>query len=230
MYSWKIIVTEDGSHSVQVPELNETYHSVHGALTESRLVYIKNGFRYLISLYDPKQINILEIGLGTGLNVLLSVMENRKFSRNISYTAIEPYPLPESILSELNYPANIGGEETMTIFNRIHSCAWNEPQWLEELFSINKIDVKYQNYIPRAGQFNLIYYDAFGPGKQPEIWELAVLRKTADGMAPSGILVTYAAQGQLKRDLKALGLQVETLQGPPGKKEMLRALRPSLIQ
>ena len=126
MYSWNIITTGDGSHSIGVPGLNETYHSIHGAVTESRHVYIKNGLRYLLTWRNADSIRILEIGLGTGLNVILSVLENRKFNRAISYTAVEPFPLPESILNQLNYPGMLGGESVATIFNKIHSCPWNE--------------------------------------------------------------------------------------------------------
>ena len=226
MYSLELITTGDGSHSLFVPELNETYHSVHGAITESKHVFIKNGYRQLVSGKNPDKINILEIGLGTGLNVLLTLYENKKFMRDILYTAIEPYPIPETLLSKLNYHKiiNISGAER--IFENIHRCPWNESIKFDEFFCLHKVNIKYQNYIPGIEQFDLIYYDAFAPGKQPALWDKNLIQKTADSITSSGILVTYAAQGQLKRDLREAGLEVETLQGPPGKKEMTRAIKP----
>ena len=126
MYSLQLIVTEDGSHSISVPELNESYHSIHGALTESRHVFIKNGLRHLMSVKNPQSISILEIGLGTGLNALLTLIENHKFNRQIAYTAIEPFPCPEHLLEKLNYLSVIGRQESGDSFRKIHECTWNE--------------------------------------------------------------------------------------------------------
>ena len=208
-----------------MPDLNESYHSIHGALTESKHVFIKNGFRQLISSKNPESVRILEIGLGTGLNVLLTLLENIKFSRKIGYTAIEPFPCPQDLLDKLNYPTLTGTQQNSGIFKRIHDCAWNEICQVDESFSLNKQQVRYQDYQPRPGSFDLIYYDAFAPNKQPEMWDIELLRKTAESLASGGIMVTYTAKGQLKRDLKSLGLTVETLTGPPGKKEMIRAVK-----
>ncbi len=223
MYSFQLIKTEDGSHSIYVAELNETYHSVHGAITESKHVFIKNGFRYLVSLKNQGSINILEIGFGTGLNVYLTLLENRIYNCTISYISVEPYPLSQDIISGLNYASILGDPENKIPFQKIHDVAWDENVPLHENFLLHKINCKYQNYIPGINHFDLIYYDAFAPGKQPEMWESSLLQKSADSLVNSGILVTYSAKGQVKRDLKATGLQVETLQGAPGKKEMTRA-------
>jgi tRNA U34 5-methylaminomethyl-2-thiouridine-forming methyltransferase MnmC len=230
MYSLKIITTEDGSSSIYIPELNETYHSVHGAITESKHVFIKNGLRYLIGQKNPAAINILEIGMGTGLNVLLTVLENRIFNLKISYTAIEAYPLPEELISQLNYVREIGSAGTEDIFSNIHTCDWNVDFNLSDKFIFRKVRGLIQDFNPGSEKFDLIYYDAFAPGKQPEIWDLPVLQKIVSSMNSSGIMVTYTAKGQLKRDLKSLGLKVETVQGPPGKKEMTRAVIPFSAQ
>ena len=226
MYSLKIITTEDGSNSIFIPELNETYHSVHGAITESRHVFIKNGFRYIIGQKNPASIKILEIGLGTGLNVLLTILENRIFNLDIHYTAIEAYPVPFEIISQLNYVSQIGGHDTNLLFENIHSGEWNKYFKISGNFYLRKINCLFQDFNAGSERFDLIYYDAFAPGKQPDIWELPVLKKAVLSMNSSGAIVTYTARGQLKRDLKSLGLIVETVQGPPGKKEMIRAVIP----
>ena len=225
MYSLKLIITDDGSHSLSVPELNESFHSVHGAVTESRHVFIKNGFRHLLSAENPDKINILEIGLGTGLNVFLTLLENRKFKKKIYYTAIEPFPCPDDLLVKLNYSSMIAPGENESLFGKIHECAWEEFCEIDESFSLKKQHVTYQEFTVVHGNFDLVYYDAFAPSKQPEMWDPGLLRKTADGLRPGGLIVTYTAKGQLKRDLKGLGLNVETLSGPPGKKEMIRAVK-----
>jgi tRNA U34 5-methylaminomethyl-2-thiouridine-forming methyltransferase MnmC len=226
MYSLKLIETEDGSSSLAVPELNETYHSIHGALTESRHVFIKNGFRYLVSATNPVEINILEIGFGTGLNALLTLSENIKFNLKIRYTAIEPFPCPADLVRQMNYASLVAFPESGMYFEKIHECPWNESCNINEKFSLHKLNIMYQNYMPGIIQFNLVYYDAFAPNKQPDLWEYALINKTAGCLSSKGIMVTYSAKGQLKRDLKSTGLEVETLAGPPGKKEMVRAIKP----
>ncbi len=225
MYSVKLITTEDGSHSFFVPELNETFHSVHGAITESRHVFIRNGFRYLLSSENPDTVQILEVGLGTGLNVLLTLLENRKYRKEIIYTALEPFPLPDELWPGLNYPGQLGDNEMRLLIEKIHTFPWEEKIILDEKFNFFKIKKSYQDYSPGNSRFDIIYYDAFAPGKQPGMWEIDLIRKSADLLKDQGCFVTYAAKGQLKRDLKSAGLIVETLPGPPGKKEMTRAVK-----
>ena len=229
MHTLKIIRTGDGSDSILAGEFDETYHSIHGAITESRHVFIKNGFRFLVSEKNPEELAILEMGLGTGLHVLLTWLENRKYNLRIHYTAIEAYPLPTDLARNLNYTGELPGADNSSFFNTIHDSPWNEFVEMVNGFYLRKINARYEDFHPSGECFDLIYYDAFSPGKQPELWEIPILRKTAECMCPSGVLVTYTAKGQLKRDLRSIGLTVETLQGPPGKKEMIRAISPSRL-
>ncbi|HLF32604.1 MAG TPA: tRNA (5-methylaminomethyl-2-thiouridine)(34)-methyltransferase MnmD [Cyclobacteriaceae bacterium] len=227
MQNLKIIRTEDGSDSVFNEELNESYHSVHGAVAESKHVFIKNGFRFIITEKNPAELAILEIGLGTGLNVLLTWQENRKFECNIHYTAIEAYPLPGELVKKLNYVEGTTGNpgDSAGFFHALHNAPWNEFVKITDRFYFRKLKIRYEDYQPSGDCYDLVYYDAFSPGRQPELWEVPVLQKTAGFMCSSAVLVTYTAKGQLKRDLRSVGLTVETLQGPPGKKEMIRAIR-----
>ena len=215
-----IIVTGDGSHSLLNTELQETYHSRHGAIRESRHVFIQCGLEFVAR--NKKDIRILEIGFGTGLNALLSLQRNDKSDVNIHYTSLETFPLQEQIWSQLNYVS----EESPWYedFKKLHYCEWNQEALIRENFFLIKINEAIQQFeLPEL--FDLVYYDAFAPSKQPEMWELPTLRKVVQAMEQDGVFVTYCAKGQLKRDLKLLGLVVETLPGPPGKKEMVRAVK-----
>jgi tRNA U34 5-methylaminomethyl-2-thiouridine-forming methyltransferase MnmC len=202
----KLIVTSDGSHSLLNEDLGETYHSRHGAVQESLHVFIKNGLDMVAA--DP--VNVFEVGFGTGLNALLTAQTGR----TVNYTSIEAYPLGEEIYSELNY-------NPKELVLSLHRAPWNEPVNVDTHFTLTKIrgDV---SFVPISGKYDIIYFDAFAPSKQPSMWELPVLKKVCDVLKPGGLFVTYCAKGQLKRDLKSLGLEVDTLTGPPGKKEMVR--------
>jgi len=203
----RIITTSDGSHSLLNTELDETYHSRHGALQESLHVFIKNGLEVL----DLDEINIFEVGFGTGLNALLAAQSNKK----INYTSIEAFPLPEEVYSQLNY-------EPRTLLQDLHRAAWNFKSQILNL-SLTKLHTTLEAVQLPPNHFNIIFFDAFAPSKQPSMWELPMLKKVCDSLTQGGLFVTYCAKGQLKRDLRSLGLEVETLPGPPGKKEMVRA-------
>jgi len=218
----QIITTQDGSHSLFNPALNETYHSVHGAIQESIHVFIKNGLSFLVGRSNPDQINILEMGFGTGLNALLTLQESLKKKNRIYYTTVEAFPLEREIWSSLNYTNSLGQK---TNFESLHTSAWGEWTSVSENFNLLKLAATLEEITVQKKYYDLIYYDAFAPNKQPELWTLDVLRKVTDSLKSDGVFVTYCAKGQLKRDLKDLGLVVETLPGPPGKKEMVRAIR-----
>lgn len=218
----QFIITNDGSHSLLNTELNETYHSVHGALQESVHVFIKMGLEPLVDR-GVKNISILEIGFGTALNALLTMKEALKHpDLTIQYTSLEAYPLPEEIWSKLNYTDSIGLQE---YFQKLHQANWNIPELILPDFKLLKLHQTLQQAAFESNSTDLIYYDAFAPSKQPELWTIEMLSKVVSTLRPQGTFVTYCAKGQLKRDLKELGLAVETLQGPPGKKEMVRAVR-----
>jgi tRNA U34 5-methylaminomethyl-2-thiouridine-forming methyltransferase MnmC len=215
----EIILTSDGSHTIYVPELNEHYHSIHGAVQESALVYIKNGLGFCKS--NP--VNIFEVGFGTGLNTLLSVVYCRDDDRMFNYTSIEKDPLRISVINTLNH-WSFAGDEGKQIFDKIHNSEWGEFEGITRNFSLKKIssDIITDKI---EGKFDLIYFDAFGPDKQPDVWTPAVFDKIAGITSAGGIFVTYSAKGEVKRLLNAIGFKIEMLPGPPGKREMIRAIR-----
>jgi tRNA U34 5-methylaminomethyl-2-thiouridine-forming methyltransferase MnmC len=214
-----IIITADGSNSLRNVSLNETYHSIHGAVQESVYVFIQNGLMPFMSK-DKREISILEVGFGTGLNALLTLQRAQMHQQKIRYWALDPYPLPEAIWTALNYPDAL---DLADEFRSIHRSPWQIATALGDYFTLSKDQTTLQDAALQAGDFDLVYYDAFAPSKQPELWELPALEKVVSALGPKGIFVTYSAKGQLKRDLLSLRLNVETLPGPPGKKEMIRA-------
>jgi tRNA U34 5-methylaminomethyl-2-thiouridine-forming methyltransferase MnmC len=224
----KIITTSDGSHSIYIPELNENYHSIHGAIQESKHVFIDAGLKLL---GKREKINILEVGFGTGLNALLTLIENINSELRISYTAIESFPLNEKFFLKLNYVSllnqfnDLQKKDLSDIFNRMHQSEWDKDVLISELFKLKKVNNTFQETILKNNVFDLIYFDAFGPPVQPEMWTDQIFSKVAASAKPGAILVTYCAKGEVKRILKRTGFIVESLPGPPGKREMIRAIK-----
>jgi tRNA U34 5-methylaminomethyl-2-thiouridine-forming methyltransferase MnmC len=221
----EIITTKDGSSSLSNLDLNETYHSTHGALQESQHVFIESGLKYLLPQSQKKEISILEIGFGTGLNALLTSLEAKNNDLKIYYEGIEAFPLPMETIAQLNYPELLKSEESKIIFNQLHQAHWNTTQLISSNFQLHKRAIKVQEIGLPKDKFDLIYFDAFAPSKQPEMWEPAILKKIMATMKPKAVFVTYCAKGQLKRDLVSMGLTVEKISGPPGKREMIRATK-----
>jgi tRNA U34 5-methylaminomethyl-2-thiouridine-forming methyltransferase MnmC len=217
----ELIATGDGSHSVLNVDLQETYHSKHGAIQESRYVFIEKGLHFVSEKRPGVPIRVFEMGFGTGLNAGLTLMECVERKMTVRYESWEKEPLPESIVAQLNYADIVGADEP---FNAVHRAAWDREEEIGRGFTFIK---RRGDVITDAltGEFDLIYYDAFAPSKQSELWTLEALRRTTDRLGPGGVWVTYCAKGQVKRDLATLGLTVETLPGPPGKMEMTRASR-----
>ena len=215
--------TADGSHTLFVPTLNEHYHSTNGALQESELVFIHNGLHHLAVCL--KEINILEVGFGTGLNALLTVLEAKKQRRKINYVAIEPEPVDSQILEKLNFASLIGSTEAIGYYNKLHESGWTYPEFLSDYFILSKIQAKLEDITLRDEQFHLIYFDAFGPDVQPELWTEAIFTQLFKCLKPDGILVTYSCKGTVKRALIAAGFTIEKLPGPAGKREVLRAVK-----
>ena len=215
----KIITTGDGSHTILVPELNEHYHSVHGAVQESTFIFINSGFE--VCKADP--INIFEVGFGTGLNTLLTAVKCKNSSRAVNYTTIEKFPLDLKIIKSLNHH-NFAGDKGLEIYNSIHSSPWNDSVNIFENFNLKKIkgDLITDTI---SGSYDLIYFDAFGPDKQPEMWTITMFEHIAAITNKEGILVTYSAKGEVKRNLRACGFEVTLLPGPPGKREIIRAIK-----
>jgi len=215
--------TTDGSHTLYVPELNEHYHSTNGALQESEIVFIQNGLHHLPACL--KEINILEVGFGTGLNALLTVLDAKKQRRKMNYVAIEPFPVIAEILENLNFASIIGSTESSGYFKKLHEAGWVYPSFLSDYFIISKIQAKLEDISLRDEQFHLIYFDAFGPDVQPELWTHEIFTQLYKCLKPDGILVTYSCKGTVKRALKTAGFTIEKLPGPAGKREVLRAMK-----
>lgn len=218
----RLIITSDGSHSLYRADLDETYHSRHGAIQESMYVFVRQGLNFLIDRTGKKQISILEIGFGTGLNALLTAEAAQKTGTGILYTSLEAFPLAAPLWSQLNYAH---GEAQQALFQSLHVAPWSEQVAISENFHLLKLHDTLQQVPLAQTAFDLVYFDAFAPAKQPEMWALPMLQKVAQAMGNKSVFVTYCAKGQLKRDLQALGFVVETLPGPPGKKEMVRAIK-----
>lgn len=212
--------TADGSYTLFVPELNEHYHSVKGALTESEHIFINMGLKHSTAT-SPR---ILEIGFGTGLNAFLTSLEAKKENRNIFYTTIEKYPLDMETIRLLDYPELIAPEES-NLFYSIHNAVWNSPQSISEHFTIEKIEGDFTGYHFRKG-YDIIYFDAFAPEKQPEMWNQSLFNNLYEVLNNNGILTTYCAKGAVRRMLQEAGFIVERLAGPPGgKREILRGTK-----
>jgi len=212
--------TGDGSTTVYHQLLNETYHSVHGALTESRHVFIKHGVEFIKERTKNKSLHILEVGFGTGLNTALTLEYSHSHQTRIQFHSIEKYPLPESIWMELNFPGL-----DQSFLESVHQVPWGKPSQISSVFSLIKEerDILEMNFSPE--HYDVIFFDAFAPGKQPELWDPSLFKKLYQSLVVGGVLVTYCAKGQFKRDLKAAGFIVESLSGPPGKREMVRGMR-----
>lgn len=224
MSNIKIITTEDGSHSLYHEGLKETYHSFHGALQESIHVFIEKGLRFWRTKSGlPKEVNIFEVGFGTGLNALLAAQFAINNEVKINFTTIEPLPLDMEIINQLNYASSIGQENLKAVFEQLHSCKWEEKIEINPYFSIHKVKTKLEDFQTNK-RFDVLFFDAFAPSKQAELWTADLLQKCFNLLRDGGVFTTYSAKGQLKRDLKSVGFEVETLPGPPGKKEMVRGV------
>lgn len=215
----EIVTTGDGSHTLFIPEINDHYHSIHGAIQESNLVFIKNGLEFSKS----ESVYIFEVGFGTGLNAFLSAVYSVMHEKLIHYFSIEKYPLDKSIIDSLNYKKLLK-DEFSYLFESIHSCRWNYPERIDANFILTKIegDLLTHNL---SGHFNVIYFDAFGPDKQPELWSDEVFRKISAHTTGGGIFVTYSVKGSVQRNLKKYGFNIDLLPGPPGKRSILRAVK-----
>jgi tRNA U34 5-methylaminomethyl-2-thiouridine-forming methyltransferase MnmC len=214
----EIVLTADGSHTIAIPQMNVSYHSKYGAIQESIHVFIEAGLRYLTN----QSVNLFEMGLGTGLNAFLTAIEAEKTQRKIYYTAVELFPLSKEEAKSLNYAEQLQHGE---LFQKIQECKWSEDVTISEFFTLRKENISLLKYpMPcKAEAFNLIYYDAFAPSAQPELWTKQIFEKLFTMLAENGVLVTYCSKGDVKRALMVAGFKATKLPGPKGKREMLRA-------
>ncbi|MEZ4775727.1 MAG: tRNA (5-methylaminomethyl-2-thiouridine)(34)-methyltransferase MnmD [Bacteroidia bacterium] len=214
------IITKDGSSTLYSPGFDEHYHSVHGAIQESMHVFIRSG----LDLFKARDaVAILEMGFGTGLNALLSYF--CAGSQRIDYTALEAYPLLYEQVQQLNYPAESKFPHAPEVFRKLHEAEWGSPVMVCERFTLEKIHIRLEEF-QTDKKFDLIYFDAFAPTSQPELWEDAILAGIYKMLTPGGIFVTYSAKSSVRRGLIAAGFTVEKIPGPPGKREMLRGRKP----
>ncbi len=220
----KIITTNDGSNTLYLSQMNEQYHSLNGAITESEYVFIGKGYNFRKS-QNPV---VFEVGFGTGLNCMLTALQAEHDKRPTTYFAIEKFPLEKAITNQLNFGTfgTLISGNAGSLFDKIHDCPWNDTICISEYFNLHKIegDLTDINLI-QFGKCDIIYFDAFGPDKQPEMWTPEIFRKIYSITSPGGLIVTYSAKGEVRRQLAATGFEMERLPGPPGKKQMLRGIK-----
>lgn len=219
-----LIQTNDGSSSVLDSFWNASFHSVHGAITESNHVYINSG----LGLFQNsiQKVRIFELGFGSGLNTFLSFIYGHKHSIPIEYTAIDSHILENELVNQLDYPNQALLNPFSDYFFRIHTIEWNKPIQLNPDFVLTKINLDWLRFEPIVStEFDLVYFDAFGPEVQAELWDFNSLQKMHHMMRQGGVFCTYCAKGSVKRLLKQLGFHVESLAGPPGKREITRAIK-----
>lgn len=217
----KIIQTSDGSKSLYLPEHDETYHSRHGALQEAYHVFIRSG---LDMFGDGTEVRILEMGFGTGLNCFITWLEAQNRNLKVHYCGLEAYPISIDMAIELDYPVALGHEESQSLFESLHKSPWGRTARIHESFELMKVKGLLTDF-NETSSYDLIYFDAFGPRVQPELWTEAVFEKMYRALGQKGVLVTYSAKGSVRRALQAVGFEVERLPGPPGKREMLRGTK-----
>lgn len=217
-----VVFTKDGSTSIYNPIVDEHYHSIHGAVQESEHVFINAG---LLNLF-PRQnkIAVLEIGFGTGLNAILTYKTATEHQITIDYTAIEKYPLLDDLVGQLNYTTLPGIGKYKEEFKIMHDQKWNISSQLSLNFSLHKMSMDIQDCMFDT-TFDLIYFDAFAPSAQPELWSRTIIDNMYKALKNNGILVTYCAKGIVKRTMKEAGFFLETIPGPIGKREMTRAIK-----
>lgn len=214
----EIITTGDGSKTIQIMDWQEQYHSKHGAIQEAYHVFIKSG----LDLFENQEINILEIGFGTGLNTFITLIEFDKRNLKVNYTGVEAYPVSIEELNQLNYLEELKSLSRKADFDLMHTSPWGDKVEIVENFNLKKEQILFKE-ISAIAEYDLIYFDAFGARVQPELWTVEIFQIMFNAMKSNGYLVTYAAKGSVRRAMQEVGFLVERLPGPPGKREMLRA-------
>ena len=213
----EILITSDGSSTIHLPDWDEQYHSKNGSINETYHVFINSGLKEVKS----DNVSILEIGFGTGLNCFITYLEGK---RTIDYVGVEAYPVTSEEVGKMNFISVLKAEKERKAFNKIHTVSWDEKHKITDGFSLTKRKQFFED-INDEDVFNLIYFDAFGARVQPQLWTEDIFQKMYNALKQDGILVTYSAKGSVRRAMQAVGFVVERLPGPPGKREMLRAIK-----
>ncbi len=218
----EFITTRDGSVTIHLPDWNEQYHSIHGAIEEAKHVFIEAGLRFFLNLTAAQKVSILEIGFGTGLNAFLTLLYAKAQGLHVQYTGVEAYPVVASEVVQLNYPELLKADTEL--FERLHETPWEISQYITEEFTLTKRKQLFSEITDQRCH-DLIYFDAFGARVQPELWTESIFEIMYCALKPQGVLVTYSAKGSVRRAMQTVGFIVERLPGPPGKREMLRAVK-----
>jgi tRNA U34 5-methylaminomethyl-2-thiouridine-forming methyltransferase MnmC len=216
----RLMVTADGSHTVVNEALDKPYHSIHGAYQESQCVYIELGLLPAFDKFPDAELSIFEMGFGTGLNALLTAREAQARQRHVFYTTIDAYPLSIDNARQLNYDEFFG----TSYLPKLHDSPWNEPVVINPCFTLIKQEGKLQD-LRTTDQFHVLYYDAFAPSAQPELWEPEIFSQLAHLLLPGGMLTTYCSKSYVQRNMRAAGLTVEKHPGPLHKRDILRAVK-----
>jgi tRNA U34 5-methylaminomethyl-2-thiouridine-forming methyltransferase MnmC len=216
--------TKDGSTTLFVPELNEHYHSINGALQESLHVFIRAGLHHVLP--SQPRVRLLEVGFGTGLNALLSLQHVMGQPGAVQYDTLEKYPLTWELIQAMHFEKFILNPELLDYLPQLHQSPWEQAIRVLPNFELRKLQADLETLILPENHYHLIYFDAFAPEKQPALWTDAIFGKLYEALQPGGVLVSYCAKGSFKRSLKAVGFSLEALPGPAGKREMTRARRP----
>jgi tRNA U34 5-methylaminomethyl-2-thiouridine-forming methyltransferase MnmC len=229
----EILFTSDGSTTIHLPDWDEQYHSKHGAIQEAKHVFIDAGLDFFCTSKNRKKseetISILEIGFGTGLNAFITYLELEHRNIKIDYVGVEAYPVLDEEIQELNYISELKAEGQIIIFDAMHKVSWEERNQISDNFWLTKRQQFFEE-INDENKFDIIYFDAFGAKNQPELWTESIFSKMFNACKENGVLVTYSAKGSVRRAMQAVGFGVERLPGPPGKREMLRAVKTKIIE
>lgn len=219
----KIIITKDGSPSVELRE-GVTYHSTFGAIQESRHVFVGEGWKAIVGsgVNGADTVHVFELGFGTGLNALLTFIEAEAIGRPVLYETVEFAPLDASIFESLSYCELLGRPDLREVFLQMHRCDWDSSVQISPWFTFYKSRDAWPDHVLQQPA-DVVYYDAFDPMTQPELWEERVFRRLAEQLTPGALLVTYCSKGVVRRALQAAGFCVEKRPGPPGKREIVRA-------
>lgn len=220
----KIEVTKDGSNTLVHPKFNTHYHSIFGAIEESNHVFIDAGLKFQLPNLQDNIFRVLEVGFGSGLNAFNTLISSETLALNIDYVGVEQYPISLETTSQLNFPKAFKREDLQSTFNKMHVVEWEKAVKISENFTLEKrqldiFNLKDQNY------FDIVYYDAFGPGSQPELWTAPIFKILYKALNNKGVLVTYCAQGAARRAMQSVGFTVQRCPGPPSKRHMLRAVK-----
>lgn len=223
----KLILTADGSHTLEIPGSKITYHSIHGAVQESKHIFIETGFNSSARLHLPGGLSIFEVGFGTGLNALLTLIEAERMKRRIYYETVELFPLCIEEVKSLNYCRQLQRNDLQTTFEQFHICDWEKDSQIAEnfIFKKSRADLLTFEVSSTSRDFDLVYFDPFDPGAQPGLWTEEIFKKMWAILKPGGMLVTYSSKGNVRRSMQTAGFMVKKIPGPKGKREITRATK-----